>query len=308
MSEARGLGNIKPKAGSFVLLAILVAITGVFLAGRAQGWFEPRILVTTASVYLPPDSTLGLEPGAEVQILGSTVGSVTATQLDSVDAAGVKMHFTLSVRGKLINLVRKDSQVQVLRKFGVAGSPYLLITAGTGDLYDGKTSLPCSVPPDLTAEVVTTLHGLNAPDSPVQKMLAHAEQITSNLAAGKGAAGMLLSDPKTGEQLTAMIGGTRESIDHVNKLLAKADATDVNGVMDQVRQTLSGVDQALKEVTAATAMLRQQAKDLPGLVAQTQEMMRQTTRLIEGMQKSWLLRDHVPTEGSTRLQPGDAGR
>ena len=335
MAEARGLGNVKPRAGTFVLTILLVAMIGVFLAGRAQGWFERKLLITTEALYLPLNSSLGLEPGAEVQILGSTVGTVTDVIADGVEASGVKVHFTLSVRGKMIGLVRKDSQVQILRKFGVAGSPYLLITVGQGKLYDGSTPLACTIPPDLTAEVLTAIHSFNAPGSPLQKMLVDASAITSNLANGKGAAGRLLSDEATAqsiatslknlERLTASLKGSDSPVgkllndpktggdlaatmENVNKLLVKAQAADVNGLMDQVRVTMGGVDLALKEVTATLAQLRQQTKDLPGVIAQTQEMMRQTTRMIEGVQKTWMLRDHVATEGSTRLSPGDAGR
>ena len=41
-------------------------------------------------------------------------------------------------------------------------------------------------------------------------------------------------------------------------------------------------------------------------MAETQEMMRQTTRMMEALQKTWLLRDSVQAEpGGTRLSPAD---
>jgi ABC-type transporter Mla subunit MlaD len=307
MTEARGLGHVKPKAGSFVLGAALIAMTGLFLAGRAQGWFAEKLRITTEPMIVPRDSSLGLESGAEVQILGTTVGSIEEVKLDddgSAAASEVKLHFTMRVRGPLIKLVGKDSEVQLRRKFGVAGSPFVLITAGHDKPYDG-TALKCTVPPDLTAEVEATLRRFNEPGSPVQKILADAATLTSNLVAGKGAVGRLLSNADTGEQLAGAMTGARESIDNVNKLLAKAQSTDVSGLLEQLHGILGRVDEALKEVTAATAQLRQQTRDLPALLAQTQEMMRQTTRTIEGMQKTWLLRDHVAAEGSTRLSPSD---
>jgi phospholipid/cholesterol/gamma-HCH transport system substrate-binding protein len=339
MAEARGLGNVKPKVGTFVLATVLVALAGVFLAGRAQGWFEKKLEVATDAVTFPADSDVGMEEGAEVQILGGTVGSVTGVTLDESALPDIRVKFKLRVRGPLMKLVRKDSRVEVRRKFGFAGSSYLQITTGRGEPYDGKTELHCEIPPDLMAEVQKTLGNFNAPGSPVQKMLANASELSSNLVAGKGAAGQLLSDEatgkslaatlanvqtltanltkgdgslgkllyddKTGGQLAATMGATRESVENINKLLVKAQGVDVNGMMDQIKQTLGGVDQALKEVSLATAQLRQQTKDLPGVIAQTQEMMRQTTRTIEGMQKTWLLRDKVAAEGSTRLAPGD---
>ena len=150
-----------------------------------------------------------------------------------------------------------------------------------------------------------TIRGFNNPDSSAQKTLANFQTLTSNLVSGKGAVGRLLSDSQTGDQLATSMVNIKESLENINKMLARAQNADVNGFVDQLRQTLSGVDTTLKEVTATTAALRQQAKDLPGLVAQTQEMMRQTTRMIEGVQKTWLLRDYVAPERSARLSPSD---
>jgi phospholipid/cholesterol/gamma-HCH transport system substrate-binding protein len=343
MSEARGLRNVRPKAGTFVLVALLVAMTGLFLGGRAQGWFEEKLDVQTWPVAFPVDSTLGLQEGAEVQILGNVVGSVTAVMLDEQSAPAAKsevpLYFTMRVRGPLMKLVRRDSVVQIKRKFGVAGSAYVLITAGQGEPAKVGTKLSCVIAPDITATLEETLHNFNRPDSAVQQILANVATVTANLANGKGTVGRLLSDgataqsvdgtlaniqnitagltrnegtvgkllndSKTGAELAGAMSNAKESLENINKLLARAQSADINGFMEQLRQTLAQVDGTLKEVAATTAALRQQAKDLPTLLAQTQEMMRQATRMIEGAQKTWLLRDHVAAEGSSRLAPSD---
>ena len=46
----------------------------------------------------------------------------------------------------------------------------------------------------------------------------------------------------------------------------------------------------LPEITGAVA---DEAKDLPGLVRQTQTSMRELERLVEAMQRTWLLRKYV---------------
>src|SRR5688500_15467441 len=111
-SESRGLQHVNPKAGTFVLCALLIATIGVFLGGRSQGWFEKTLTVRTVPVTLPPDSTLGLAGGAEVQILGSTVGSVTAVRVyEEKNAAGqaeLRLQMAMTVRGPLMDLVRAD--------------------------------------------------------------------------------------------------------------------------------------------------------------------------------------------------------
>jgi ABC-type transporter Mla subunit MlaD len=118
-------------------------------------------------------------------------------------------------------------------------------------------------------------------------------------------AGKLLSDPKAADELAGSVANINGSLENINKLLARAQGADIGGFLDQLGKTLAQVDAALREVTLTTAALRQQARDLPALVTQTQEMMRQTTRMIEGVQKTWLLRDYVPAEAGSRLSPVD---
>jgi phospholipid/cholesterol/gamma-HCH transport system substrate-binding protein len=353
--EARGLRDVRPAVGTFVLTAALVAVAGVVLAGRAQGWFEPTLTVRTVPVPFPADSTLGLQDGAEVQILGNTAGTVTnvAIELDPAAAAAsrpaaaagggrrrLRLRVTLRLRGPHLHLVRQDSRVIVQRKFGVAGSAYVQITPGRGDPATPDTPLECQVTRDLTRVVEETIAGLNRPDGPLQQSLANVqaltakperrpgdgrrlladeptaaslqatlanvEKLTSVADQGRGMAGRLLTDAEAGRQLADSMKSLNESLASLNEILARSRSADVAKLMEQVGQTLGKVDAALVEVTATTADLRRQTRDLPGLLGETQEMMRQTTRMIEGAQRTWLLRDYVAPEGSTRLSPADA--
>jgi phospholipid/cholesterol/gamma-HCH transport system substrate-binding protein len=341
-AESRGLQHVRPKAGTFVLSALLVATIGIFLGGRAQGWFEPSAIYR-ASVVVPADTTLGLEPGAEVVILGNTVGAITRLAY-SEGASGpaadqVKLTFEFVVRGPMLKLVRADSKIWIKRKFGVAGSPFAQIVPGRGEAAPVGATLACELAPDIAVLLENTLDNFNRPDSSLQRTLANVEGITKQVLTGKGVAGRmigddaagqsladslanlqkltaaltsgegmvgkLLYDPQGGKQLTSSMDSINQSLDNVNKLLAKANNADITPFLDQLKHTLEQVDGALKEVTLTTAALRQQSKELPGVIAQTQEMMRQTTRMIEGVQKTWLLRDYVNPEGSTRLSPAD---
>src|SRR5712672_3327114 len=72
--------------------------------------------------------------------------------------------------------------------------------------------------------------------------------------------------------------------------------TNLNGAVKNVQ---SGTTR-LPEITDAVA---NEAKDLPGLVQQTQTSMRELERLIEAMQHHWLLRKLV---NPTNPPPGQA--
>src|SRR6185503_21102890 len=62
--------------------------------------------------------------------------------------------------------------------------------------------------------------------------------------------------------------------------------TNLNGAVKNIQDGTA----RLPEITAAVA---DEAKDLPGLVLQTQTSMRELERLIEAMQRHWLVRKLV---------------
>ena len=66
MNRARGLSLLE-------LLVVVALVAGIVLAGRAQDWFEK---VYEIRLILPAEGSLGLQKGAEVQILGTAVGRV----------------------------------------------------------------------------------------------------------------------------------------------------------------------------------------------------------------------------------------
>lgn len=340
MNTSRGLTHVNGSVGTFVLAGILVAGLGIFLAGRAQGWFERTQVVRSRAVPLTADSTIGLERGAEVQILGSPAGVVQDVEVyeeTTGPSPGLRLRFTMQLRGDRLDLVRRDSKVIVQRRFGVAGTAYVQITPGRAEAPDAQTELECVVARDLTKALEESLDTINRPDGPLRKSLANLETVTANIAAGKGtvgqllsddatanslkatlanvekistnlatgegAAGMLLSDGKARDKLDASIDNIRQSTESLQKLMTSTDPGNVPAVLGHTQSTLVKSQAALEEFTQTTAALRQQVKELPALISQTQEMMRQTTRMLEAMQRSWLLRDYVTPESGPRLKP-----
>ncbi len=100
------------------------------------------------------------------------------------------------------------------------------------------------------------------------------DQLVAGVQAGKGTVGNLLTDPATADELKT--------------LLVKA-----NQSVDELQVTLNNLQQASTNLPAISDAVGQEAKDLPGLVRQTQTSMREVERLVEAMQKTWLLRKYV---------------
>jgi hypothetical protein len=80
--------------------------------------------------------------------------------------------------------------------------------------------------------------------------------------------------------------------------------------MDELQVTLKNLQQASGNLELASTnlpaisdALGNEAKDLPGLVLQTQTSMRELERLIEGMQRHWLLRKYMNKTNPPPIHP-----
>ena len=96
--------------------------------------------------------------------------------------------------------------------------------------------------------------------------------------------GKLLTDPATADELKT--------------LLVKA-----NHSVDELQVTLNNLQQASTNLPAISDAVGKEAKDLPGLVLQTQVSMREMERLVEAMQRTWLLRKYVNPTNPPPLRP-----
>lgn len=288
--------------GGFVLLVIALLIAAVFVAGRAQGWFEP---VYRIPLDFPPQGSLDLQVGSPVQILGTTVGRVEQI---TVDEDGF-MTGLITVKGDFYQFVRTDSRVVVKKKFGVAGDAYVDIGKGSGpELPPGgglvaiKDTDLNELLQDLLAQVreatVPLLESVkNAADeytglaadmrstnSPLQQTLLNLEGITRKIDQGEGPAGKLISDEKMAQTIQQMVSQIQEAIAQLQVILV-----DVQG--------------ATRELPDMAKTLGSEMQDVPGTVLQTQEAIREAERLIEGLQRHWLLRKYIPRSEPTALIP-----
>lgn len=282
-------------AGGFVILVAALLIVGVVVAGHAQRWFEA---VHELNIVFPPEGSLDLQKGSEVYILGTRVGSVDEiTVADDGSMAG-----RISVRGNFIRFVRIDSQAIVRKKFGVAGDAYIEITKGSGAELPDDQSLICLKDVEImetvqnlvqqfrdatlpaieqlrkAVEEYTNLAAdLRRPEGNLQQLLSHLNKITEGLEKGEGMAGRILRDPKMAEQL--------------------------DGIMASIRSSLAEVKEIVSDLEDSADIVKDEMKDMPGVVLQTRETMRETEKLITAIQKSWLVRGNVEQPAATTLIP-----
>jgi phospholipid/cholesterol/gamma-HCH transport system substrate-binding protein len=221
----------------------------------------------------------------------------------------------VKIRRDFERFVRADSTASIKRVFGVAGDSFMEITRGAGSaLPSQKPQIACLVAEDSLSRIENMLAGLRSELMPTVKkagaafdqwtklgsdlrknaeqlrqFVARLDHLATGVEQGKGTAGKLLTD-------TALE-------DEAEKLLTRA-----NEAMSELRGMITNLNVAVNNVQGGTARLPEitdavanEAKDLPGLVLQTKSSMIELERLVEALQRHWLVRKYV---NKTNPPPG----
>jgi phospholipid/cholesterol/gamma-HCH transport system substrate-binding protein len=295
--------RVKEWIGAFVLLALGLGLLGLLLAGRAQRWFATH---ETLKVVLPEEGAFGLREGSEVHVLGMPAGWVEAitVEQDQITAR-------VRLRTDFYRFVRTDSVATIEKTLAVAGDSFLQITRGQGPpLPEGDPRIPAMAPEDVLGrlesrfleigeEIGPTMKnartmlaewkelgaGLNQTQAQLREVLDRAERIAASLQEGEGTLGRLLVDP-------ALVDESRR-------------------LLDQARDSLVNFQAALASLQEGTAMLPDLgdrlatgAEDLPALMFQVQQTLREIEVFFSGLQRHWLVRGYMdPGELPPRIPP-----
>lgn len=284
--------------GAFVLIVVAALIAAVVWTGHSQRWFKSRVALR---ILLPVAGAAGIRQGSEVYFLGTLVGSVSDV---AVEPTG-RMEAEASIRRDFFRFVRADSSAVVKMKFGVAGDSYFEITRGKGEpLPEKSASIVCNeqfqsaleaAVEQIRGQAVAVLAkagstldtwsalgtNLISTQQRLEELTTRLNEIVSGVEQGKGTAGRLVTDPALANETQSLLG-------HANDVLSGLQGMETN--LSVAANNLRNGTERLPEITDAVA---DEAKDLPGLVRQTQTSMREVERLVEAMQRHWLLRRYV---------------
>jgi phospholipid/cholesterol/gamma-HCH transport system substrate-binding protein len=290
--------RVREITGTLVLLVIGLLIATVVWTGRSQRWFRSNV---SLRIFLPETGAAGIRQGSEVYFLGTRVGAVYDVVVDK--AGG--MEAQADIRRDFFLFVRSDSSAVVKKKFGVAGDSFFEITRGQGHpLSENNASIVCkeqmpsaleSAIDDIHRETLLVLKktssGLDAwtqlgadlgkTRERLDQLTVHLDEIAAGVAAGKGTVGKLLTDSSLADEATNFLARANQTMIELQAVVTNLDAA-VSNVRNGTR--------SFPQITEAVA---NEAKDLPGLVNQTQTSMRELERLIEAMQRNWLIRKYV---------------
>lgn len=294
--------------GTFVLVVVAVLIAVVIWTGRSQRWFKSNV---SLQIVLPEAGAAGIRQGSEVYFLGTLVGSVSDVIVDTTG----RMEAEARIRRDFFRFVRADSSAVVKKKFGVAGDSFFEITRGEGQpLPERNASIVCkeqfqsaleAAVEEVRSEAMLVLKKVNGgldawttlgsnlitTRGRLDQLVGRMGDLAADVQAGKGTVGKLLTD-------TAVA-------DEAQKLLARASEamSELQGVVTNLNVAVKNVRNGTARLPEITGAVADEAKDLPGLVLQTQTSMRELERLIEAMQRHWLLRKYVNHTNPPSLNP-----
>ena len=302
--------NVNELNGLLVLSVLALVLAGVIFSGHSQRWFSPKY---TFDVLLPEEGASGLRTGADVFILGVSAGLVD----DIIVGDDGRMRARVKIRRDFTRFVRSDSTASIKKVFDVAGDSYLEITRGAREALPARNAeIACLAPEDSFGRMEHMLGDLHSALMPVVKkagvgldewtllggdlrkngeqlheLIAQVQRLAADVEQGKGTAGKLITDTSLA--------------DDAQRLLARANET-----MGELQEVATNLNVAVKNVQIGTTRLPEitdamanEAKDLPGLVLQTQVSMRELERLIEGMQRNWLVRKYMNNTNPLPLRP-----
>ena len=301
MAEHFKFRRVNEITGTFVLVVVALLIAAVVWTGHSQRWFKSRV---TLRIILPEAGAAGIRQGSEVYFLGTLVGSVSDVVVDTTG----RMEAQANIRRDFFRFVRADSSAVIKKKFGVAGDSFFEITRGLGQpLPEKNAAIVCNeqfqsaleaAVEEIRRETVLALKktstgldtwttlgtNLMATQERLDQLVGRVDNMAADVQAGKGTVGKLLTDPGTADELKT--------------LLVKA-----NHSVDELQVTLNNLQQASTNLPGISDAVGKEAKDLPGLVLQTQVSMREIERLVEAMQRTWLLRKYVNQTNPPPLRP-----
>lgn len=322
--------------GLFILLAAVIAVIALLLGPRTHAWFTPT---RTISIHLPPEGSLGLRRGSDVEILGSVVGAVD----DIIVSNAGEMIAKVSVRGNFIQFVREDSHATIRKPLGI-GNATIEISRGSGrPLPENGAALESTAdkaPSQLLDETMAAIRDEALPaikefrgtiaqyamlvsdlrgqqGNSMREIVDRLNRVGRALEKREGLAGMLLFDPGPAAELRAAVPKINAVLDQLQAALVATRAMterlpQISADMEEMMKNARASSVEARRVAGALPALEKSARQaidiMPGVLLQSQETLFQIQRLTEGMQRSWLFGSDVePAAAEGRLSSERVG-
>jgi phospholipid/cholesterol/gamma-HCH transport system substrate-binding protein len=308
------LRNTDEWVGLLVLLSVVLFAAAALHAGLLSDWFRPTARLR---VLLPETGSAGLAAGADIQVLGTRVGTVRRIVVDPAQ----RMYAEAELDEAATGFVRHDSEAIIKKTFGVAGAAFLDITRGIGAPLDWHFAVIDSASErDPTEDIGAVIDQVKQKIFPIlddagRAMKAVADT-TQGISEGHGDVGRLIKDEDLFNQIAPMLANLRTATEQLD-----AELNDIRGLTDtiarpdgapallkRVETALASVQSATHDLAGAVPAITRNATtatgELPALLTQTQQTVAELGKLTEQLRHSWLLSGSAVPD-TRRLPPAE---
>ena len=296
--------------GLLVVVAVAAFLGAILHAGVLRDWFRP---VSYLRIVLPETGVAGLSVGADVEVLGTHAGVIRRV----VISPNQQMYAEAEIEDQARAFIRRDSQGTIRRRYGVAGAAFVDVSRGKGAELDWDYAVIQAVTERDPTESIGAL--IDQAREKIFPILDDAGRSTKALAIvmehmqkGEGDVGRLLTDETMVRDVEAIVAKASGIVSDLGQLVSQLqlaagnvknlsqgiNARDggVPGLLHRADVTLATLQQAMRDLALATQRAPQivhsvelGARDLPGLLTQTQETAHQLEELAIQLRGLWLL-------------------
>lgn len=257
VSTLRPVAHLERKAAALLLLTVALIVGAALYLLYARGAFE-----ATQTLVLTSDDSEGVSVGMDMTFSGFPIGRVSKLEL----APDGNVRIVVAVPSKDAHWLR-ESSVFTLVKGLVGGTT---IKAYSGMLQDPPLPDGAERPVlrgDATAEIpqivamakdlLNNLSQMTAQDSSLGQSMDQIRQLGEKLNGKSGAMEVLLGTPENARKTVEMLDRANQLLARMDRVVQRADQQvfDANGVMPQVRTTVTTLNHLLEDTRSSLKKL-----------------------------------------------------
>jgi phospholipid/cholesterol/gamma-HCH transport system substrate-binding protein len=309
--------------GLLVLVAGAIFLAAILHAGFLRDWFRP---VSHLRIVLPEAGAAGLSVGADVEILGTQVGTVRHI----VISPSQQMYAEADIDEQARPFIRRDSRALIRRRYGIAGAAFLDISRGTSSELDWNYAVIGAVTErDPTENVGALIDQAREKVFPILDDLGRSVKtlagVMEGLKRGEGDVGRLLTDDTMVRNTEGVVAKADAVMSDLAQLATELQAAgrNIEALSQSINAPDNGVPRLLQRADVSLATLQKSmrdlalatqrapqivhnvelgSRDLPGLLTQTQQTAHELEQLAIQLRGIWLLGGGgKPTPEPTRL-------
>jgi phospholipid/cholesterol/gamma-HCH transport system substrate-binding protein len=318
-----GLRHTDEWVGLLVLVAAAIFFAAILHSGVLRDWFRP---VSHLRIVLPEAGAAGLSVGADVEILGTQVGTVRRI----VISPSQQMYAEADIDEQARPFVRRDSRALIRRRYGIAGAAFLDISRGTGSELDWNYAVIGAVTErDPTENIGALIDQAREKVFPILDDLGRSVKtlasVIEGVQKGQGDVGRLLTDDTMVRNIEGIVAKAGVVVSDLAQLASELQVAgrNVETLSQSITAPDNGVQRLLQRADASLATLQQSmrdlalatqrapqivhnvelgSRDLPGLLTQAQQTAHELHQLAIQLRGLWVLGGGgKPTPEPTRL-------